>query len=61
MALRWQLADVLRTVPHCTTSENLCGYCPRIEDLVWDREDRGGDATISAMTDLVFVNFSHGY
>jgi hypothetical protein len=39
MGLRWQLADVLRTVTHRTTSENLCGYwqgaAVRIEDQVW--------------------------
>ncbi|MDW9776432.1 IS1595 family transposase [Sinorhizobium meliloti] len=39
MGLRWQLADVLRTVTHRTTSENLCGYwqgaAERIEDQVW--------------------------
>ncbi|MGO6748265.1 hypothetical protein ACCS93_38810 [Rhizobium ruizarguesonis] len=26
MGLRWQLADVLRTVTHRATSDNLCGY-----------------------------------
>ncbi|TCS05287.1 IS1595 family transposase [Rhizobium sp. BK418] len=40
MGLRWQLSDVLRTVTHRTTSENLCGYwqgaAERIEDQVWD-------------------------
>lgn len=40
MGQRWQLADVLRTVTHRTTSENLCGYwqgaAERIDDQVWD-------------------------
>ncbi|OWK24033.1 hypothetical protein AJ87_27225 [Rhizobium yanglingense] len=39
MGLRWQLADLLRTVTHRTTSVNLCGYwqgaADRIEDQVW--------------------------
>lgn len=26
MGLKWQLADILRTVTHRTTSANLCGY-----------------------------------
>ncbi|WP_235777058.1 hypothetical protein [Rhizobium mesoamericanum] len=26
MGLRWQIADVLRTVTHRTASENLCGH-----------------------------------
>ncbi|MGO7040034.1 IS1595 family transposase [Rhizobium acaciae] len=42
MGLRWQLADVLRTVTHRTTSENLCGYwqgaAERIEDQVWTED-----------------------
>jgi hypothetical protein len=42
MGLRWQLADVLRTVTHRTTSENLCGYwqgaADRIDDQVWDED-----------------------
>lgn len=36
MGLHWQLAEVLRTVTHRTTSENLCSYwqgaAERIED-----------------------------
>jgi ISXO2-like transposase domain/Transposase zinc-ribbon domain len=39
MGLQWQLADVLRTVTHRTTSKNLCGYwqgaAQRIDDQVW--------------------------
>nr|WP_250807059.1 hypothetical protein [Neorhizobium tomejilense] len=42
MGLRWQLADVLRTVTHRTTSANLCGYwqgaATRIDDQVWDED-----------------------
>lgn len=42
MGLRWQLADVMRTVTHRTTSENLCGYwqgaAERIEDQVWTED-----------------------
>lgn len=42
MGLRWQLADVLRTVTHRTTSKNLCGYwqgaAGRIEDQVWTED-----------------------
>lgn len=38
MGLRWQLADVLRTVTHRTPSDHLCGYwqgaSERIEDQV---------------------------
>jgi hypothetical protein len=37
-----QLADVLRTVTHRTTSKNLCGYwqgaAERIEDQVWTED-----------------------
>lgn len=42
MGLRWQMADVLRTVTHRTTSENLCGYwqgaADRIDDQVWTEQ-----------------------
>jgi hypothetical protein len=44
MGLRWQLSDVLRTVTHRTTSENLCGYwqgaAERIEDQVWNEDTK---------------------
>lgn len=42
MGQQWQLADVLRTVTHRTTSENLCGYwqgaAKRIDDQVWTED-----------------------
>ncbi|NEJ19404.1 hypothetical protein GR247_04345 [Rhizobium leguminosarum] len=65
MGLRWQLADVLCTVTHRTTSKNLFGYwqsaAERIEDPVWTEKTAVIEATIPAVTDLGFVNFSDVY
>ena len=44
MGQRWQFADLLRTVTHRATSENLCGYwqgaARRIKDQLWTPETK---------------------
>ena len=55
IGLRWQLADVLRTVTH-RTSGNLCGYCQgaaeRIEAQVWTESPTRTDNSTMALSTI---------